>query len=762
MPTLLLLALAAPQVTPAPASTADRGMAVAEQSPGQLTGTSYGHRHALVVGIDDYAGTGFPSLEYAVADARAVARILVERYGFEQQNVKLLLDDGATKNALEDALEDWACDVDRVSEEDLFVLFFAGHGETRSAGRRGSRGYLVPADGQRGEWSTLLGMDDFEGVSELIPAKHALFVLDCCFGGLALTRSAPPVAAGLTNRARQVISAGTAEQTVQDAGGGGHSVFTGALLGGLEGHADLDGDGVVTFGELFNHIGREVERKTEQRQTPLQAAFPDHEGGNVALFAPGLKPGLMTAAERLRQLERSEKERLAELERLADYIVVEGLVSEAAELWPPHPSMIPRYRSWLARARELVDRRRQHEASVRQVRQEAYLSQVAAGRREEGQGAEPTWDEVDARLRWRHETFVELIARLDALDAGLLAAGTTSEEHGWSVPMRLDFAMQLEEGFAPGGAHARRWEDALPALRAAYPELDLEPQMGLVPIDPDPESGLWEFAHLLSGTPATRVDGELVRTDETGLVFVLLPGREATIGAQSSNAAAPCFDPVAVTAEAKAVRRIRPAPFFISKFEMTQGQWARFTGQEPRMEGPRSHDRPVTHVSWWDCDTVTRRLGLELPDEERWEYAARAGTTTCWWPGDGIDSLRGAGNFLSRDALDVLPTGGALGDPIDWDDGAVALAPVGTYPANPFGLHDVLGNVSEWCAQLPEEAASPRRTRTRELRSVRGGNWRCDPSVARSAFRYFRNVPDYVSPAGGLRPARSLAPRAPR
>lgn len=141
-------------------------------------------------------------------------------------------------------------------------------------------------------------MDEFEGVSELIPAKHALFLLDCCFGGLAVTRSTPPVAAGLTNRARQAISAGTAEQAVQDGGGGEHSVFTGALLDALRGDADLDSDQVVTFGELFNHIGREVERKTEQRQTPLQASFPDHEGAKRRTTQYG--QGLSTTPRRSR------------------------------------------------------------------------------------------------------------------------------------------------------------------------------------------------------------------------------------------------------------------------------------------------------------------------------------------------------------------------------------------------------------------------------------------------------------------------------
>jgi len=191
-----------------------RGVSLDEVA--ESSSSAYGRRHALVIGIDEYEDAAYPDLGYAVADARAVAKILIESYGFESEDVRLIVNEDATQDTLESALEVWACDDDRVGEEDLFVLFFAGHGVTRP-GRRESRGYIVPVDGRsdssgESDWSSLIGMNDVEDISELVPAKHALFVLDCCFGGLAVTRAAPPVAAGLSNRARQVITAGNAQQ----------------------------------------------------------------------------------------------------------------------------------------------------------------------------------------------------------------------------------------------------------------------------------------------------------------------------------------------------------------------------------------------------------------------------------------------------------------------------------------------------------------------------------------------------------------------
>jgi hypothetical protein len=187
-------------------------------------------------------------------------------------------------------------------------------------------------------------MDDLREVSDLIPAKHALFILDCCFGGIVADRAAPLLAAGLTNRARQIICAGTKDQTVKDGGGGGHSVFTAALIDGLSGLADGDADNVIVFGELFNYVGKRVEAETSNEQEPVRSAFPDDGGGNVAFFPPGAQPVEMTAAERLRAIQLDKEELLAENERLSDSLVVKELRERAESLWPRRPVTEPRAR----------------------------------------------------------------------------------------------------------------------------------------------------------------------------------------------------------------------------------------------------------------------------------------------------------------------------------------------------------------------------------------------------------------------------------
>ena len=89
------------------------------------------------------------------------------------------------------------------------------------------------------------------------------------------------------------------------------------------------------------------------------------------------------------------------------------------------------------------------------------------------------------------------------------------------MPRRLAFAHELQAGFAPGGQYAKAWRESLPEIRAAYPGLDLKPQMGLLPIGSDPESKLWEFAHLLTGDPAVRGALERMPRSDVPLPFVL-------------------------------------------------------------------------------------------------------------------------------------------------------------------------------------------------------------------------------------------------
>ena len=138
----------------------------------------------------------------------------------------------------------------------------------------------------------MLRWDDLTRNAELIPAKHILFVMDACYGGLAVTRG---VMGGgvrflrdmLQRFSRQVLTAGKADETVADSGGPlpGHSVFTGHFLEGLGGKAAY-GDGIITANTLMAYVYEHVAKDPHSRQTPH---FGSVEGdGDFILQAPVL------------------------------------------------------------------------------------------------------------------------------------------------------------------------------------------------------------------------------------------------------------------------------------------------------------------------------------------------------------------------------------------------------------------------------------------------------------------------------------------
>src|SRR5262245_46742407 len=143
---------------------------------------TYSNSWAVVVGINKYDYCS--PLGFACNDARAVAGALVANFGVPEANVTLLLDGPAAKPALLRAVMGLssaavAGDVDRL------VIFFAGHGHT-ATGRRGEVGFLVPADGDCRNPDTLIRWDELTRNADLLPAKHVLFVMDACYGGLAV------------------------------------------------------------------------------------------------------------------------------------------------------------------------------------------------------------------------------------------------------------------------------------------------------------------------------------------------------------------------------------------------------------------------------------------------------------------------------------------------------------------------------------------------------------------------------------------------
>jgi len=224
---------------------------------------------ALVVGINSYQHVS--PLSYACNDADAISKLLISEFEFPTENVFVLKDNKATKQAIMDRFLRFS---DKANNpDDRLLVFFAGHGLTLD-GLRGPIGYLVPVDGDPANKNSLIRWDDLTRNAEFIQARHILFIIDACYSGLALQRAIAPgtqrfLSDMLQRLSRQVITAGKADEVVADGGGsqGKNSIFTGYLLEGLKGAA-LDSNGVMTANEIMAYVYKKVGQDSHSEQTP--------------------------------------------------------------------------------------------------------------------------------------------------------------------------------------------------------------------------------------------------------------------------------------------------------------------------------------------------------------------------------------------------------------------------------------------------------------------------------------------------------------
>ncbi|MCC7395767.1 MAG: SUMF1/EgtB/PvdO family nonheme iron enzyme [Planctomycetes bacterium] len=390
-----------------------------------------------------------------------------------------------------------------------------------------------------------------------------------------------------------------------------------------------------------------------------------------------------------------------------------------------------------------------------------------------------TWtfggDEESRSAEFLHNALVDVLAGLNSMAAKERA----------DVAQRLTWAQQVEA--ASITAHRERWAEARRAILRAdgvtasqlYREaqIDLPPQMGLVPIGMNPVTRLWEFYDLRSAwdskqaaseivIPTHKEDGTIEVKAGTGIVFVLLPGGRVTLGSQKDDPNATFYDPQCRDNET--LHEVTLSPFFLARHELTQGQWSRLWTWDAELRAPSQYKaganvagaaitlvNPVEQVDWPMCDRLLTRHGLVLPTEAQWEYGCRGGSTTAWIV--EMTELKTVANLASQDAKPYGVTWALE----SWRDGHVVHAPVGTYAANAFGLYDVHGNVWEWCrdwyGDYGNERAGDglRSVSSPALRVLRGGSFNDTASNARSAYRnnYAPSVRDNDL---GLRPSRII------
>ena len=191
--------------------------------------------------------------------------------------------------------------------------------------------------------------------------------------------------------------------------------------------------------------------------------------------------------------------------------------------------------------------------------------------------------------------------------------------------------------------------------------------------------------------------------------------------------------------------------FALAKYPVTQSQWQIIAAQAkinldlpPMPSHFRGIHRPVEQVSWYQAVEFCQRLSrmtnrlYRLPSEAEWEYACRACTTTPFYFGETMstDQANYDGNFTYGN-----------GQPGVYRQ---QTTDVGTFPANGFGLHDMHGNVWEWCQDAahdtyegaPSDGSAWIEAGLQHQRIRRGGSWADLPHHCRSAFRV-KVDPDY-------------------
>jgi formylglycine-generating enzyme required for sulfatase activity len=182
-------------------------------------------------------------------------------------------------------------------------------------------------------------------------------------------------------------------------------------------------------------------------------------------------------------------------------------------------------------------------------------------------------------------------------------------------------------------------------------------------------------------------------------------------------------------------------PFYLGRHEVTQAQWLAVMGSRPASGHGEGLDHPVYNITWNDAQEFTERLSelgqgrFRLPSEAEWEYACRAGTTTRFSLGDALESSD------ERDYCSVLDTYMWWGGNNGQGGYTPGCKPVGLKAPNPWGLHDMHGNVWEWCLDWWEPGVmrvaqiDPRGPEKGTHKVMRGGAWESHALHLRSADR---------------------------
>ena len=669
-----------------------RGMNVTVQTEGGEEFGLYKDSYALVIGNGAYpVKNAWNPLPGAVKDAKEVAEAL-ERHGFK---VTLKID--VTKAEFNKIFSEFIYESGK-NKDNRLLFYYAGHGYTTKAATGEDLGYLVmldtPSPANAGEFDLhSVDMIKFVSDSKKIYAKHVLFMFDSCFSGTVLNLRNRVTPSHITDRiknpVRQFITAGRADEPVPD-----RSEFKQAFLNLLEGRVkEPTPDGYLTGVELGDYLYRTVP-KFSQGQHPQHGKIHDQQ---------------LNTGDFVFVLSQDEQD------------VSEDSGVELNTIATLNITSIP------------------SGATV-------YVDNTEIG-------TTPIQDyQIDTGIRLEKQVNVglELPGYKSRVNKITLKGG---QQFPWDVSLEK---MATQPVLSKPKSDIQETKVEKDVKDVGVNETEPE-EMTKEPVSPQPKQGVPETIveedvninkreHLQSSDFPQKIVGK------DGAEMVLIPAGEFQMGSNEGSS------------REKPVHTVYVDAFYMDVHEVTVGQYNQFVRATGHRVPPYpgyllkpgyllTDRHPIVNVDWHDALAYAKWAGKRLPTEAEWEKAARGGLAGQKFPwGNNLPDgtqCNFADKNLSRvwDSERKVEVAGkrfkAGDDPSDKsiDDGYAYAAPVGSYPANGYGLYDMAGNVAEWCFDAYDEnfyASSPRenpianiiiknpensRTTINELRVSRGGSW---------------------------------------
>ena len=613
--------------------------------------------------------------------------------------VDMLLEGAATREGIYKALRHLASST---KPEDSVLIYYAGHGDLD---RQYNDGWWIPVDAAGGKPTTYFDNMQVQKAMKNMAARHVLLISDSCYSGTLFgqARAMPSVIndkyyLNLYNeKSRWGMTSGN-KTPVSDSGTAGHSVFAYQLIKKLQ----ANDKPYLSTQEIYTAIAPIIGNNSEQ--TPLCRPIRqtgDQGGEFIFIASSGAVVEDSSSAGQNR-------------EPSVAFLSVESTIPDAD-----------------------VYLGRQYMGKTNLNRQK--VSPGTHTIRVVKKGYHPYKRKL-AFIPGQHKSLFVNLSVVKPSNASLYV--DVKPDNAIVRILNITPAYYRGMDLPQGRYHIEVSRDAyekksfwitLSAGEEKYLDIVLD-KKGLTPtvVETISGNGSGTGAGAGTGSGAGHQAGDTWTDSVTGMEFVWVPGGCFNMGSNEGGD------------DEKPIHEVCLDGFWIGKYEVTQREWQSIMGNNPSYF-KKGNRFPVENVSWDDAKAFIKKLNgrtgetFALPSEAQWEYAARSG---------GKNQIYSGGNDVDRFAWYTKNRSGTTHK-------------VGTKAANDLGIHDMSGNVWEWCEDIYADDAYKKHTRNNPIyaqsgsfRVFRGGCWDNNPAYVRCAFRC-RNAPDFRYSLLGFRLLRA-------